>query len=195
MPSSGVALYFSRLGAPMYVDERASLARVASAIAQIKKCQFLGPLDHRPRDSGKVFSVPDDTLIIDEPLWLGVGSESDLFGGVVPYPFVKTKILTHPLVNACADRPQAWSAGSAEKVRDFVLPGYAAFSARDARLAARRLLTLGMVRVKEPLGSGGIGQTRVKTAAELDALLERLRRQGSQRISVIFVPANASNAI
>jgi Protein of unknown function (DUF3182) len=173
MPSGGVALYFSRLGAPMYVHEKITLFTVAKAIAQINNCQFLGSFDHRPHHSGKVFLVPDDTLIIDEALWLNACCENDLFGGVVPCPFVKTKAITHPLVTACADRPPGWSIGFAKRAGDFVLPGYTAFCARDARLAATRLLMAGTVRVKDPLGSGGVGQKLVITVAELDALLEQ----------------------
>ena len=46
-------------------------------------------------------------------------------------------------------------------------------SARDARIAAARVLIRGAIRVKEPLGDGGKGQTLITTAGELDKLLER----------------------
>jgi uncharacterized protein DUF3182 len=53
-----------------------------------------------------------------------------------------------------------------------VLPGYTAFSRDDARTAARRLLPLGAIRVKDPLGDGGYGQTIAAGTAEVDAVLE-----------------------
>ncbi|HVI63592.1 MAG TPA: DUF3182 family protein, partial [Bradyrhizobium sp.] len=80
-----------------------------------------------------------------------------LYGGVVPYPFAKTKAITHQLVDACADRPEGWSSVFPEKVKDVVLPGYTVFNLDDARVAARRLLDLGPIRIKEPLAAGGKG--------------------------------------
>jgi Protein of unknown function (DUF3182) len=50
---------------------------------------------------------------------------------------------SHPLVSNSADRPVGWSSVFAERVRAVVLPGYTAFSARDARLAAKRMLPNG----------------------------------------------------
>ena len=46
-------------------------------------------------------------------------------------------------------------------------------SARDARIAAARMLSRGAIRVKQPLGDGGRGQTLITTASELDELLEK----------------------
>jgi uncharacterized protein DUF3182 len=53
-----------------------------------------------------------------------------------------------------------------------VLPGYTAFDHDDARTAATRLLPLGPIRVKDPLGDGGHGQTIAAGTAEVDAVLE-----------------------
>ena len=102
-----------------------------------------------------VFFVPDDTLLSDEASSLGIRSCHDLYGGVVPYPFVKTKAITHELVDHDAERPQGWSAAFAERVRDIVLPGYTVFSVHDAHLAAKRMLGRGSVRAKNPLGASG----------------------------------------
>ena len=91
---------------------------------------------------------------------------------MVPHPFVKTKAITHTLVEEDAHRPEGWSPAFAQRVREIVLPGYTAFSARDARIAAKRMLPRSAVRVKKPLGASGKGQTLVTTPQELDALLE-----------------------
>jgi hypothetical protein len=53
------------------------------------------------------------------------------------------------------------------------LPGYTVFSARDARLAARRMLERGPVRLKKPLSASGQGQTLVTTMGQLDLFLEQ----------------------
>ena len=79
----------------------------------------------------------------------------------MPYPFVKTKAITHELVDQDAEQPQGWSEVFAEKVREVVLPGYTVFSVRDAQTAAKRMLRRGTVRAKNPLGASGEGQTLV----------------------------------
>jgi len=55
-----------------------------------------------------------------------------------------------------------------------VLPGYTVFSRRDARIAAGRMFSRGLIRVKQPLEAGGRGQTLVTTFRELDSVLDRL---------------------
>src|SRR5207249_3972954 len=102
-----------------------------------------------------------DTLVDDEARALGVRTEDDLFGGVIPHPFVATKAITHPLVEPDAPAPVGWSHGFAARVRDVVLPGFSTFTLRDARRAGARLLTLGPVRIKPARGSGWRGQVVV----------------------------------
>src|SRR5262249_43141072 len=122
--------------------------------------------------SGKVFFVPDDTLVLDEASYLGIRHPTDLFGAVVPYCFAKTKAITHQLVNSGADRPEGWSSTYAEMVQDVVLPGYTAFSVEDVRTAASHLLSSGPIRIKEPLAAGGAGQTVATTIDEVEGFLE-----------------------
>jgi Protein of unknown function (DUF3182) len=172
-PSDGVVVvYFSRLGGPMYAHERVTLSIVAQAIARIKGAKFAGLYDSAKRYPGNVFFVPDDTLVLDEASCLGIRLPTDLFGAVVPYPFAKTKAITHQLVNPSADRPEGWSSAYAELVQDVVLPGYTVFSVDDARTAAERLLSSGPIRIKEPLAAGGAGHAVATTIAEVEAFLE-----------------------
>src|SRR5262249_51459855 len=171
--SSGVVVvYFSRLGGSMYAHERVTLSVVAQTIAQIKGAKFAGLYDNAKSYSGNVFFVPDDTLVMDEASCLGIRLPTDVFGAVVPYPFTKTKAITHQLVDPSADRPEGWSSAFAEMVKDVVLPGYTAFSVDDARTAAARLLSSGPIRIKEPLAAGGAGQTVATTIDEVEAFLE-----------------------
>jgi hypothetical protein len=111
--------------------------------------------------------------MLEEARTLGIHSPHQFYGGVAAYPFVKTKAITHRLVGAHAARPYGWSSAFAGCVQSAVLPGYTAFSRGDASIAANRLLPLGPIRVKEPLGDGGHGQTLIKKISELDDLLER----------------------
>jgi hypothetical protein len=168
-----VVVYFSRLGGRLREDQKVMLAADAQAIARLKSYCFGGEHRAAAHYPGPVYFVPDDTLLSDEASCLGVTCPDDLYGGVVPYPFVKTKAITHPLVSDAASRPAGWSDLFPESVADVVLPGYTAFSPADARIAARRLLGRGAIRLKKPLGASGKGQTAVTTMAELDSFLER----------------------
>ena len=169
-----VAIHFSRLGAAMYAHEKVTLSIVAESIARVNDWCYAGVYDPAERSGGGLFFVPDDTLMFDEARALGIHSSHQLYGAVAPYPFVKTKAITHGLVSSHAARPYGWSSIFADSVRNAVLPGYTVFSSNDARMAAMRLLPLGPIRVKEPLGDGGYGQTAVAGIAELDAFLEKL---------------------
>ncbi len=169
-----VVTYLSRLGTPMLAHEEITLTAVAKAIAQIKNSEFAGCYDDAADYSGAVFFVPDDTLMPDEASRLGIRGPNDLFGGVVPYPVAKTKAITHQLANRGADHPEGWSSVFAEKVRDVVLPGYTAFSVRDAQVAAMRMLPRGPIRLKNPLSCGGRGQAVVARIDEMDAFVEKI---------------------
>ncbi|RZN33892.1 DUF3182 family protein [Bradyrhizobium sp. Leo121] len=171
---NAVAVYFSQLGAPMYAHEKVTLSAVAESIARLNGHRYAGIFDAKKHSTGDIFFVPDDTLMLDEAGNLGIHSPRQLYGAVVPYPFAKTKAITHRLINPLAAHPCGWSVAFAENVSNAVLPGYTAFDPDDAGTAVRRLLLQGPVRVKEPLGDGGHGQTVIGTIAELDALLDSL---------------------
>ena len=169
-----VVIYLSRPDDSLRTHEGTTLVAVADAIARLKHYRFAGRWDESHRQSGRIFFVPDETLLAPEARQLGIGSADDLFGGVVPYSFVRTKAITHSLVGGNAERPEGWSDVFAGRIRDVVLPGYTAFSVRDAEHAAAVLLTDGCVRVKKSLAAGGQGQQRFQTSAELTAALEKL---------------------
>jgi len=171
---TAVAVYFSRLGAPMYVHEKVTLSAVAESIAQLNGHRYVGIFDANKHSTEDLFFVPDDTLMLDEARNLGIHSPRQLYGAVVPYPFAKTKAITHRLISTHAARPCGWSVTFAQNLTSAVLPGYTTFNADDARTAATWLLSQGPVRIKEPLGDGGHGQTVVSTIAELNAFLGNL---------------------
>lgn len=133
------------------------------------------------------YAVPNETLdSIDRAHALGIHRESDLFGGVVPFPFVATKVITHPLVAAQAAAPAGWAPAFAERVRDVVLPGFSAFSIDDARTAGRRLLQQGDVRLKLATGIGGSGQSVARNEIELDSQLAALDRAEVARHGIVI---------
>jgi hypothetical protein len=120
------------------------------------------------------YVVPSDTLLRQAAAALGVRDPADLFGGVVPFPFVGTKSITHPLVPDATAVPDGWRPEFAAAVQDDVLAGHAAFGRRDAGEALRRLLPRGPVRVKRATGIGGRGQWLVRNEAEAREVLGAL---------------------
>src|SRR5262245_56580472 len=169
-----VVVYFSWFGKPLQRHHKVVLDAGSKAIANIKGYDF-GEGYERSYDYARpVFFVPDDTLLTAEASCLGIHSPQHLYGGVVPHLFVKTKAITHGLVGCHAERPRGWSTAFAERVRGIVLPGYTAFSFRDARLAAARMLGHGPLRLKKPFSDSGRDQTLIATLSELDAALEMI---------------------
>ncbi|MEN3296774.1 MAG: hypothetical protein V7642_6027 [Burkholderiales bacterium] len=158
---------------------------LAKKLAALKGYDFAGGFDAESRYDCHVYFVPGDTLVaLDHAHSLGIHGEQDLFGGVVPFPFVATKTITHPLPAADSRAPDGWNSGFASAVRDVVLPGFSAFTAEDVHNAGMRLLQDGgAVRLKKASGIGGWGQTVVKDAGELEAEIascdvEELLRDG-----------------
>jgi hypothetical protein len=175
MSKGTVVLHLSRPLSFLEGHEGRTLSWVAESIARLKDFDYAAAPDSVDPSAGSLFFVPDETLVSGDAAALGVSSAKDLFGGVVPYPFVKTKTISHGLVSNTAARPDGWLTVFADRIRhDVVLPGYSAFTRADARSAARRLLPLGAVRAKQPCAAGGRGQCVLRSMRETEALLETL---------------------
>src|SRR5262245_35861947 len=153
-----VVIYFSWFGKPLQRHHKVVLDAGSKAIANIKGFDFGGRYQGAYDHAGPLFFVPDDTLLTAEASYLGIHSPHHFYGGAAPPPFVNTKAITHGLVDCHAERPRGWSTAFAERVRGIVLPGYTAFSSRDARLAAARMLRHGPLRLKKPLSASGKDQ-------------------------------------
>jgi Protein of unknown function (DUF3182) len=152
-----------------------SVTRIAMArkLAVLKGYDFAGQYDPANHYSGPLYFVPSDTLIgTDTARALGIRTEDDLFGGVVPFPFVATKAISHPLIDPDALAPQNWSHDFGRGIREAVLFGFTAFALRDARRAGVLVLERGPARIKPARGVGGRGQTVVSRIAELEAVLD-----------------------
>jgi len=166
----GVVVAYHKPGENTRCHELITRDALAQKLAALKGYTYGGEFDAEKEYGGALYFVPRDTITgAGAARALGISGEDDLFGGVVPFPFVATKSITHPLADAEAFRPAGWSRAFPDAVRDAVLPGYSAFTQEDARRAGRRLLRDGPVRVKPALGVGGRGQVLVVDAAALDA--------------------------
>ena len=153
--------------------ERATRLEVARRLAALKGIFFGGERTRHGGSGEPLYYVPGDTLVGElEARRLGISRRDDLYGGVVPYAFVATKAITHPLVHDAAAAPPGWSNEFPRRVAASVLDGWTAFSTDDALAAGRRLLARGPVRVKSVCATGGRGQWVAQTAAELQRGLE-----------------------
>lgn len=133
---------------------------------------------------------PDILLVPRETIVDGSGSTSTLspttlIGGRVPHPFVATKAITHGLINPDAACPEGWSNAMADRLGDAALNGYTAFTAADAIEAGLRLLETGPARVKDVNGKASLGQTVVKTADELRAVIAEQDPDALARFGIV----------
>lgn len=160
-------------GKPSTEHEMAGRTALARQLARIKGCDFGGDYDSSLRRNGSLYYVPAWTLEAAEAHALGIGSEEDLFGGVVPHRFVANKTITHPVPER-GQAPRGWLEAFPQLVREVVLPGFSAFNAEDAARAARTLLPDGAVRLKPAHGIASKGQIVVEDAADLHAALSRI---------------------
>ena len=181
-----VFVHFCRLGGRLLAHQKAMLAADAKAIAQIKGFEFGGTYNENTGHAARIYLVPEDTLLVDEARNLGIVSQEDFYGGVVPYPFVSTKAITHELITRDAARPEGWSSSFVEQVRDVVLPGYTVFSKKDARAAAGRMFQGGDIRMKPTLVADGRGQTVVTNGDDLELFLEYLTDEDVANFGIVL---------
>jgi hypothetical protein len=182
-----VAFYRSNGQSGPLDHDASSKAKVAESLAGLLGLDFTGEFDPAMPSQAPVYLVPSETLpSLAAARRLGVRCVDDLFGGVVPAAFVATKVISHPLVRPDAAAPPGWSPLCADGVRDAALPGYSVFNAADAREAASRLLLSGSLRVKDPVGVGGLGQWVVRDASELDEHLERIGDEALSRHGLVL---------
>jgi hypothetical protein len=121
---------------------------------------YAGEYDPSSPYSAGIYFVPSDTLVgIEQTARLGVTGEHHLFGGVVPYPFMATKAITHPRVEPDAAAPEGWSDLFPNQVQAVVLQGYSVFTLAQAQLAGLRLLEHGPARLKPVHATAGRGQS------------------------------------
>ncbi|AKJ07204.1 uncharacterized protein DUF3182 [Archangium gephyra] len=147
---------------------------LARELAGLKGYAFGGEYVRGRHAPAHCYFVPRDTLCAEDAAELGIREPEDLFGGVVPLGFARTKVITHGLLGEESDRPPGWSRAFSRAVADEVLPGFTVFNRREAELAGLRLLEGGPVRVKNPLAAGGRDQWVVTRREELTAVLAPL---------------------
>jgi hypothetical protein len=136
--------------------------------------------------TGGVYWVPSGTLSAEAAARLGIRGPDDFFGGVVPFPFIASKVITHPLFAPDAAAPEGWTHEFGHAIRDAVLPGFSVFTRSDALAAGTQMLDQGAVRIKQADGVGGNGQSVATSAAELREQLDALDEGDIQREGLVL---------
>jgi hypothetical protein len=159
-----------------FADEHQRCARavLGKCLAELTGGVFAGEMSGEGDSNVEPYFLPADTLTVEEARRLGIDSEDDLFGGVVPHPFIASKAIAHPLVSKSAAAPPEWNSEFCRAIAEVVLPGFTIFSRADAEAAGRELLSNGPVQIKATGGFAGFGQTNVSDEAELERELDRL---------------------
>jgi Protein of unknown function (DUF3182) len=76
--------------------DKITRAAIARQFAVLQGYDFAGDYDPACRPGWALYFVPSCTVLgLESAEALGIHSEGDLFGGVVPHPFVATKAITH----------------------------------------------------------------------------------------------------
>ncbi len=155
--------------------ERVTRTEIAKRLAALMGFAYAGEYDPSAIYPGRVYFVPSDTLLgIEHAARLGIRAEHHLFGGVVPYPFMLTKLITHPRIETQGPVPMGWSDRFPDQVRDYVLWGYSVFTPEQARAAGQRLLEHGPMRLKPVRATAGRGQTVVSDVPALNEAIAAL---------------------
>lgn len=158
--------------------ERVIHHAIAKRLARLQGLRFSGEYDPRANYTGRLYFIPVETVVgVEKARQLGMQGERDLFGGVVPQPFMATKSITHPLVGSQAHAPQGWSTDFSRRVGDAVLAGFSVFAREDAHQAGVRLLEHGPVRLKAVRANAGRGQSVVTDTRELLRAVEALNKE------------------
>lgn len=159
-----------------FADEHQRCARavLGERLAELTGGIFAGEMWGEADSGTEPYFLPADTLIEEEARRLGIRTEDDLFGGVVPHPLIASKAIVHPLASPSSSAPPEWNSEFSDAIADLVLPGFTIFSRSDAQTAGSQLLHRGPVQIKATGGFAGFGQSNVSDQRGLQRELDRL---------------------
>lgn len=163
----------------------ASLHGIGFRVARLLGRRFMSwyrpgrGLAHRP------YCIPADTLAGRDCLPPWPGGTPEFLGGLVPHPFVASKVTVHPALDTSSAVPEGWSHRLAEQISEVVLPGFSVFSREDAERAVGLLLRVGPVRLKPAWARGGDGQCVVQDVESATRFLSGLDSSKLQRHGIV----------
>src|SRR6478609_10960692 len=96
--AAGEVVVYRRESGERAAHDHATCSQIARRLAALKGYAFAGEHDGDDASAIPRYVVPTSTVVgVGHARSLGIRNEHDLFGGVVPYPFVATTSITHPL--------------------------------------------------------------------------------------------------
>lgn len=136
--------------------EIASLRAAAQRLGQLLELPVL-PGSVSESESWACYCIPISTWSFAEARAHGIEGADELWGGIVPYEFVGTKLISHPVWPGSTRVPRGWQA--LPGIESCTLLGFSVFDSHGAEAAVSYLLKEGSVRIKAPYARGGNGQT------------------------------------
>ena len=170
--------------------DKASRSELARRIASLGKGRFV---DHDILGDQQTSGGPTDTLFIptgtidlSTAKELGIWTESQIYGGVVPFPFVGSKVITHPAFRDDPAIPAGWCPELGSALAPHVLSGWSAFTLDTVRAAALDMLGRTAIRLKEVEATAGLGQFVVTSVKELNEAMAQLDEAAIARHGVVI---------
>lgn len=107
--------------------DRVTRDRLSKRIAALLGLPYAGPVSDQA-GNGRFFFVPGDTLLTSQAAALGIVHDGQLYGGVVPFPYVATKAISHGRITEHCAVPKGWHPRLAMMLEECVLRGFAVFT-------------------------------------------------------------------
>ncbi|MFX4086436.1 DUF3182 family protein [Sphingobium yanoikuyae] len=170
--------------------DKASRSELARRIARLGEARFVDhdSLSDQQLSGGEADTlfIPTGTIDLSTARKLGIQTESQIYGGVVPFPFVGSKVITHPVLGDDPAIPAGWRAELGLALAPHVLSGWSAFTLDAVRAAALDMLGRTAIRLKEVEATAGLGQFVATSVKELDEAIAQLDQAAISRHGVVI---------
>lgn len=153
------------------------LSQRFAALLNLKLLASQDTTEHPSLDPNDCYYLPSHTLLQHEAKALGIKSLQDLYGGVVPYPFLLHTTLNHPIHHPSMNSPEGWNNDLALVLQPYVLKGRSAFNTQDALWTAEGMIHDGPLRIKLTAANAGPSQWIVNNHEEVVDLLNQAQYQ------------------
>lgn len=188
--SRHVMIYSTQSSVLNNEHDRASRSELGRRIARLGQATFA---DHDTSIDSQLVDAPPDTLFIPTGTidlftarQLGIRDESQIYGGIVPFPFVGSKVITHPTFHDDDAIPAGWCSELGPALARHVLSGWSAFSLEAVRAASLDMLECTSIRLKEVEATAGLGQFVVNSVLELDEVIAQLDKAAISSSGVVI---------
>lgn len=187
-PETTVIPYFDTYLKTGKNDAMSRILHLSETIAEVKECNIANtPYNPKIHYRGELYFVPVYTMEQKRAERLNITSENNLYGGVVPVPYMAAKSVTHGLIDNPSFIPQGWVDDFPHATKDAVLPGHTVFSELDAFRAAKLLKDQGFTpRGKRPDATSGDDQKIITTSEDVTNILATIQTPNLQKYGYVI---------